>query len=78
MVFRKHLSTSPIPFGEMAWDHARHQLARPPARRRDGDHRPSGAFCEVAARRLPPSESGLHVTGPDGTAILSALRTYPP
>jgi hypothetical protein len=26
-VFWKHLSSSPTPFGELAWDHARHQLA---------------------------------------------------
>jgi hypothetical protein len=26
-VFWKHLSTSPAPFGELAWDHARQQLA---------------------------------------------------
>ena len=26
-VFWKHLSTAPAPFGELAWDHARRQLA---------------------------------------------------
>jgi hypothetical protein len=26
-VFWKHLSTAPVPFGELAWDHARRQLA---------------------------------------------------
>jgi hypothetical protein len=26
-VFWKHLSSSPVPFGELAWDHARQQLA---------------------------------------------------
>lgn len=35
-----------------------------------------GAFCRVAARRLDPAESGLRVTGPQGTAALCVLRTY--
>lgn len=37
---------------------------------------PAGAFCRVAAQRLPPAQSGLHVTGPLGATALTALRTY--
>jgi uncharacterized protein (TIGR03084 family) len=37
---------------------------------------PAGAFCRVAAQRLPPGESGLVTTGPHGTTALSLLRTY--
>jgi uncharacterized protein (TIGR03084 family) len=37
---------------------------------------PAGAFCRVAAQRLPPEESGLRATGPHGQAALRLLRTY--
>jgi uncharacterized protein (TIGR03084 family) len=37
---------------------------------------PAGAFCRVAAQRLPPEESGLQASGPHGTAALRLLRTY--
>jgi uncharacterized protein (TIGR03084 family) len=37
---------------------------------------PAAAFCQVAARRLAPEQSGLHVSGPDGAAALRVLRTY--
>jgi uncharacterized protein (TIGR03084 family) len=37
---------------------------------------PAGAFCRVAAQRLPPGESGLAATGPHGAAALRYLRTY--
>jgi uncharacterized protein (TIGR03084 family) len=37
---------------------------------------PAGAFCRVAARRLPPAGAGLAATGPDGAAALAVLRTY--
>jgi uncharacterized protein (TIGR03084 family) len=37
---------------------------------------PAGAFCRVAAQRLPPGKSGLRATGPHGTTALHALRTY--
>jgi uncharacterized protein (TIGR03084 family) len=36
----------------------------------------AGAFCRVAARRLPARESGLLAVGPHGTAALDLLRTY--
>jgi hypothetical protein len=36
----------------------------------------AGEFCRVAARRLPPGESGLAAAGPHGPAALSVLRTY--
>ncbi len=35
-----------------------------------------GAFCRVAAQRLPPARSGLRASGPDGSRALAALRTY--
>jgi uncharacterized protein (TIGR03084 family) len=37
---------------------------------------PAGAFCRVAAQRLPPGQSGLHTVGPHGAAALHVLRTY--
>jgi uncharacterized protein (TIGR03084 family) len=37
---------------------------------------PAGAFCRVAAQRLPPDESGLRATGPHGQDALRVLRTY--
>ena len=37
---------------------------------------PAGAFCRVAARRLPPEESGLRASGPHGQAALRLVRTY--
>ena len=37
---------------------------------------PAGAFCRVAAQRLPPGESGLQASGPHGAAALRLLRTY--
>jgi len=36
----------------------------------------AGAFCRVAAQRLPPAESGLQASGPHGPAALRLLRTY--
>jgi uncharacterized protein (TIGR03084 family) len=36
----------------------------------------AGAFCRVAARRLPAGESGLLASGPYGPAALELLRTY--
>jgi uncharacterized protein (TIGR03084 family) len=37
---------------------------------------PAGAFCRVAAQRLPPEASGLTATGPRGAAALRVMRTY--
>ena len=37
---------------------------------------PAGAFCRVAARRLPAGQSGLSLTGPHAAAALRVLRTY--
>ncbi len=37
---------------------------------------PAGAFCRVAAQRLPPGQSGLRTVGPYGAAALHVLRTY--
>jgi uncharacterized protein (TIGR03084 family) len=37
---------------------------------------PAGAFCRVAAQRLPPSSSGLTATGPSAQAALNVVRTY--
>jgi uncharacterized protein (TIGR03084 family) len=37
---------------------------------------PAGDFCRVAAQRLPPGQSRLTATGPQGTAALRLLRTY--
>jgi uncharacterized protein (TIGR03084 family) len=37
---------------------------------------PAGAFCRVAAQRLPPEESGLRATGPQAQTALRLLRTY--
>jgi uncharacterized protein (TIGR03084 family) len=37
---------------------------------------PAGAFCRVAAQRLPPGESGLHAQGPYAGTALRVLRTY--
>ena len=37
---------------------------------------PAGAFCRVAARRLPAAGSGLRTTGPDGARALELLRSY--
>jgi uncharacterized protein (TIGR03084 family) len=36
----------------------------------------AGAFCRVAARRLPADASGLEATGPYGSVALDVLRTY--
>jgi uncharacterized protein (TIGR03084 family) len=36
----------------------------------------AGAFCRVAARRLPAERSGLNATGPYAAAALKVLRTY--
>lgn len=33
-------------------------------------------FCEVAARRRDPAETGLVATGPDASAVLRLVRTY--
>ena len=45
-VFWKHLSTAPVPFGELAWDHARRQLAA------DGKN-PAGQEIAQAVESLP-------------------------
>jgi uncharacterized protein (TIGR03084 family) len=37
---------------------------------------PAGAFCRVAAQRLPPEESGLRTSGPHADTALHVLRTY--
>ncbi|MGD0703175.1 MAG: maleylpyruvate isomerase family mycothiol-dependent enzyme [Trebonia sp.] len=37
---------------------------------------PAGAFCRVAAQRLPAAQSGLLATGPHGATALGLLRTY--
>jgi uncharacterized protein (TIGR03084 family) len=37
---------------------------------------PAGAFCRVAAQRLAPEASGLHVTGSHGAEALRVVRTY--
>jgi uncharacterized protein (TIGR03084 family) len=36
----------------------------------------AGAFCRVAAQRLPPERSGLRTTGPHAATALTVLRTY--
>jgi uncharacterized protein (TIGR03084 family) len=36
----------------------------------------AGAFCRVAAQRLPPAASGLQAAGPHGATALRVLRTY--
>jgi uncharacterized protein (TIGR03084 family) len=33
-------------------------------------------LCEVAARRLDPSDSSLVASGPDGEQVLARIRTY--
>jgi uncharacterized protein (TIGR03084 family) len=33
-------------------------------------------FCDVAARRVDPAETGLVGTGPDAGAVLRLVRTY--
>ena len=40
---------------------------------------PAGAFCRVAAQRIPPADAaqhGLQAVGPCGAAALQVLRTY--
>jgi uncharacterized protein (TIGR03084 family) len=37
---------------------------------------PATDFCEVAARRLDPADSGLTPTGPDAQDVLALVRTY--
>jgi uncharacterized protein (TIGR03084 family) len=37
---------------------------------------PALDFCEVAARRLDPADSGLTATGPDAPDVLALVRTY--
>jgi uncharacterized protein (TIGR03084 family) len=37
---------------------------------------PATDFCEVAARRLDPADSGLTATGPDARDVLALVRTY--
>jgi uncharacterized protein (TIGR03084 family) len=37
---------------------------------------PAGAFCRVAARRLPPEQAGLELSGPHAGAALRLVRTY--
>jgi len=37
---------------------------------------PAGAFCRVAAQRLPPGESGLTTQGPGAAEALQLARTY--
>lgn len=37
---------------------------------------PATDFCEVAARRLDPADSGLTATGPDAQDVLALVRTY--
>jgi uncharacterized protein (TIGR03084 family) len=37
---------------------------------------PAMDFCEVAARRLDPADSGLTATGPDARDVLALVRTY--
>lgn len=37
---------------------------------------PAVDFCEVAARRLDPADSGLTATGPDAQSVLELVRTY--
>ena len=34
------------------------------------------AFCQLAARRLTPAQSGLQATGPDADAVLELARTF--
>ncbi|HKA98952.1 MAG TPA: hypothetical protein VKD66_21990 [Streptosporangiaceae bacterium] len=59
------------------WDFL-HRGPRPyrPAHAESAITGPAGAFCRVAAQRLAPGQSGLHTTGPHGTAALNLLRTY--
>jgi uncharacterized protein (TIGR03084 family) len=37
---------------------------------------PATDFCDVAARRLDPADSGLTATGPDAQDVLALVRTY--
>jgi uncharacterized protein (TIGR03084 family) len=37
---------------------------------------PALDFCLVAARRIPPSETTLTATGPDGDDVLELVRTF--
>jgi len=37
---------------------------------------PALDFCLVAARRIPPSETGLTATGPDAADVLELVRTF--
>jgi uncharacterized protein (TIGR03084 family) len=37
---------------------------------------PAAEFCDVAARRLDPADSGLTATGPDAQLVLALARTY--
>jgi hypothetical protein len=37
---------------------------------------PATDFCDVAARRLDPADSGLTATGPDAHDVLALVRTY--
>jgi uncharacterized protein (TIGR03084 family) len=37
---------------------------------------PATDFCEVAARRLDPADSGLTATGPDAQDVLALVRTF--
>jgi uncharacterized protein (TIGR03084 family) len=37
---------------------------------------PALDFCLVAARRIPPSDTTLEATGPDGDAVLELVRTF--
>jgi uncharacterized protein (TIGR03084 family) len=37
---------------------------------------PAAELCEVAARRVDPSSTGLVAEGPDGATVLSLVRTY--
>jgi len=36
----------------------------------------AGAFCRVAAQRLPPEESGLSASGPHAATAVRLLRSY--
>ncbi|MGE5288868.1 MAG: maleylpyruvate isomerase family mycothiol-dependent enzyme [Micromonosporaceae bacterium] len=37
---------------------------------------PAGAFCRVAAQRIPPDRSGMRTAGPYADTALRVLRTY--
>jgi putative transposase len=71
-VFWKHLSTTPAPFGELAWDHARQQLAA-------GGKRPAEAeIAQAVDAMLRRAQQGPRRIGPAGQAAPEGAREGPP